>query len=356
MKLLTIKTNHQKGGSKMKKLIVTMLTIAMGAALLTGCGGQGAKTETKETEPTKEEVTPEEETENETASGNEKYGVVIKVLSSEFWQSMKQGVEDKAKELGVEVEILAANSEDDVEGQVTVFETMIQSGEYNAFVVAPLSDANLVNTVVEANEAGYLVANADEEVNPETLAAQGGSVISFITTDNKIVGKTAGEYIVSLLNEGDEVAIIEGKAGATSGEARKEGCREAFEEANLTIVDSQPADWDKTKAYDLATNLISKNENLKAIYCANDTMAMGAQEAVANSGKDIIVVGTDGNSDAIESVKAGGLTATVAQNPGEIGARSLELLVEAYRAGDKPGDKERVDERVSPILVTKDEN
>jgi len=332
-----------------KKLLSALLVAAMGASLLMGCGG---KTDNKETttdgaaETTGESATADEE----------KYGVVIKVLSSEFWQSMEKGIKDKAEELGVEVEVLAANSEDDVEGQVTVFETMIQSGEYCAFAVAPLSDSNLVNTVVEANEAGYLVANIDEEVNADTLAAQGGSVISFITTDNKVVGKTAGEYIASLLQEGDEVAVIEGKAGATSGEDRKDGCKEAFEAAGLNIVDSQPADWDKTKAYDLATNLISKNENLKAIYCCNDTMAMGAQEAVENSGKDIIVVGTDGNSDAIESVKAGGLTATVAQDPAQVGARSLELLVEAYRAGDKPGDAERIDERIDPILVTVDEN
>ncbi|MFA9465237.1 MAG: D-allose transporter substrate-binding protein [Velocimicrobium sp.] len=335
-----------------KRALAVLLTVTMAATLLVGCGNSGKTTTTEDKTKTQDETTQEE-----TAStGTEKYGIVIKVLSSEFWQSMKYGIEEKAKELGVEVEVLAANSEDDVEGQVTVFETMIQSGEYNAFAVAPLSDSNLVNTVAEANKEGYLVANIDEQVNPDTLVAQGGSLVCFVTTDNKVVGQTAGEYIVSLLTSGDDVAIIEGKAGAVSGEDRKEGCKSAFEAAGLNIVDSQPADWDKTKAYDLATNLISKNENLKAIYCCNDTMAMGAQEAVENSGKDIIVVGTDGNSDAIESVKAGKLAATIAQDPATVGGRALELLVEAYRAGDKPGDKEKVDERIDPILVTKDQN
>ena len=347
-----------------KKLLAMMLVAAVSTSVLAGCGNQTNETEAPVVETEAAEVAEEDAAEGDTTeadeeaavTGDEKYGVVIKVLSSEFWQTMKQGIEDKAVELGVEVEVLSANSEDDVEGQVTVFETMIQSGEYCAFVVAPLSDSNLVNTVVEANEAGYLVANADEEVNPDILETQGGAVVSFVTTDNKVVGKTAGDYIASLVEAGSDVAIIEGKAGATSGEDRKEGCQEAFEAAGLNIVDSQPADWDKTKAYDLATNLISKNENLKAIYCANDTMAMGAQEAVENSGKDIIVVGTDGNSDAIESVKAGGLTATIAQNPAEVGAKSLELLVAAYRNAETPGSVERIDERIDPILVTIDEN
>lgn len=343
-----------------KKMISMLLMTAMTAAILTGCGGSGAE-QTQEAAPaqTEEAAAPaESETETgETASaGGEKYGVVLKTLSSEFWQSAQKGAEEKAAELGVEVEVLAANSEDDVEGQMNVFETMIQSGEYVGFAVAPLSDSNLVNTIVEANEKGYLVADIDERVNDENLTAAGGSLVSFITTDNEFVGKTAGEYIASLLSSGDEVAIIEGKAGATSGEKRKAGCQAAFEAAGLNIVDSQPADWDKTKAYDLATNLISKNENLKAIYCCNDTMAMGAQEAVQNSGKDIIVVGTDGNSDAIASVKAGNLTATVAQDPAGVAARSLELLVKAYQNGEKPGDAAIIEEFVDPILITQDEN
>ncbi len=282
----------------------------------------------------------------------EKFGVVLKTLSSEFWQSAQKGVEEKAEELGVEVEVLAANSEDDVEGQVNVFENMVTSGEYVGFAVAPLSDSNLVNTVVEANEAGYLVADIDERVNDENLTEAGGSLVAFVTTDNEFVGQTAGEYIASLLEEGDEVAIIEGKAGATSGEKRKAGCEKAFEDAGLKIVDSQPADWDKTKAYDLATNLISKNENLKAIYCCNDTMAMGAQEAVMNADADIIVVGTDGNSDAIQSVADGNLSATVAQDPAGVAARTLELLVEAYQNGEKPGDKDIIEEFIDPILIT----
>ncbi|MDD3337355.1 MAG: D-allose transporter substrate-binding protein [Lachnospiraceae bacterium] len=348
-----------------KRILVTLLTMAMVATLFAGCGNSASETKEETKAETKTEETSEvskmegpatEKTQDDAPAVGKKYGVVLKTLSSEFWQTMQKGIEEKAKELGVEVEVLGANSEDDVEGQVNVFETMIQSGEYIAFAVAPLSDANLINTIAEANQAGYLVADIDERVNPESLEAQGGSVISFVTTDNEIVGNTAGNYIASLLQSGDEVAIIEGKSGVTSGEARIDGVKAAFEKAGLTIVDSQPADWDKTKAYDLATNLINKNENLKAIYCCNDTMAMGAEEAVINSGKDIIVVGTDGNSDAIASVKEGKLTATVAQDPGQVGARSLELLVQAYNNGEKPGDKEMIDERIDPILVTETEN
>jgi len=180
-----------------KRALGALLAVSMVATLLVGCGKSDSSTQNS-TKGTTEETT-EEATTDETQKP-EKYGIVIKVLSSEFWQSMKTGIENKAKELGVEVEVLAANSEDDVEGQVTVFESMIQSGEYCAFGVAPLSDANLVNTVVEANEAGYLVANIDEQINPDILAAQGGSVVCFVTTDNKVVGKATPKFSGGFIN------------------------------------------------------------------------------------------------------------------------------------------------------------
>ena len=100
---------------------------------------------------------------------------------------------------------------------------------------------------------------------------------------------------------------------------------------NIKLVDSQPADWDRNRALDVASNLLQRYPNLKAIYAANDTMALGALQAVENAGKadQVLVVGTDGTPEAVESVNNGKLFATVAQNPAQIGARSLEMVLEA---------------------------
>jgi len=77
------------------------------------------------------------------------------------------------------------------------------------------------------------------------------------------------------------------------------------------------------------------NPGLKAIYCCNDTMALGAIQAVKNANKlgEIIVVGTDGAAEALQSVEAGELSATVAQDSAGIGAVSLEQMVNAVKSG-----------------------
>lgn len=284
-----------------------------------------------------------------------KYAIVLKTLSSEFWQNMKTGIEEKAKELNVTVDVFAGNSEDDLEGQVALVENALSQG-YVGIGVAPISADNLVNVVAQATAKGTPVVNIDEKLNMEALKAANGAVIGFATTNNVAVGEMGAKFILDKLgNSGGEVAIIEGKAGTASGEARKNGATEALKkDPKIKLVDSQPADWDRTKAMDLATNYIAKYPNLKAIYCANDTMAMGAQQAVTLSGKNIVVVGTDGNSDAVSSVQDGQLAATVKQDSPSIGAKSLEMLVNFVNSGKK-FDKSTTGEDVfiDAILVKK---
>lgn len=276
---------------------------------------------------------------------------MLKTQASDFWVKMKQGVEEEAKKLGVTVDIYSAQSEEDIEGQVNIVQNAINKG-YKAIGVAPLSPINLVPAVAKASQQGIYIMNIDEKLDMNELKKQGGSIIGFATTDNKAVGKKGAEYIISKLQKGDEVAIIEGKAGNASGEDRRDGARAAFEAAGMKIVASLPGDWDRQKALDVANSFIQQYPNLKGIYCCNDGMALGAVKAVMNANKlsDIFVVGTDGDSEAVDSVNQGQLAATVAQDPAGIGAASLREMVEAVKSGKK------TDTNAEPKIIPVDSN
>lgn len=309
----------------MKKAISILSASLLSMSLLAACTPATPSTTT----------TAETTTAGTTTAGSTDdvtYAVLLKNQSSDFWVKMKKGVEDKAAELGVKVEVLAAQSEEDTEGQLKILENLVNGG-YAAIGVAPLSPVNLIPGVVAANEKGIYVMNIDEKIDMEQLKAQGGAVIGFATTDNVAVGKKGAEYINGKIEAGSKVAIIEGKAGNTSGEARKQGATEAFTAAGMEIIGSLPGDWDRQKALDVAASYIQQHEDLKAIYCANDTMALGALQAVINADKldEILVVGTDGDTEAVTSVENGELAATIAQDPGMIGAKSLEEMVNAVK-------------------------
>ncbi len=333
---------------KTKKILASLLVLTLLCCTLAACGG---KDDTDKTNPNSGGV-------SDTASGNADYAIILKTLSNDFWAKMKAGIEEEAKELGVKVDIFAAQSEDDTAGQLTILENCLTK-KYKAIGVAPLSPTNLINGIVQANEKGIYVMNIDEKVDIDTLRNAGGSVIAFATTDNEAVGKKGAEFIMSKLGaEGGDVAIIEGKAGNASGESRKAGATKAFKDADeIDLVASQPADWDRQKALDTATSYIQMYPDLKAIYCCNDTMALGALQAVINAdmlGK-IIVVGTDGSAEALESIRAGQLDATVAQDPAQIGATSLRQMVEA--AKNKPKFDPQADPKTIPVdsnIVTKE--
>lgn len=325
---------------KIKKLIALITVVAVIGCTLAACG---KKTEDDKTNPLSTDSTG-------TAAGAD-YAIVLKTLSNDFWAKMKTGIEAEAKKLGVKVDIFAAQNEEDTAGQLTILENCLTKS-YKAIGVAPLSPTNLINGIVQANKKGIYVMNIDEKVDIESLRNAGGSVIAFATTDNEAVGKKGADFIISKLGEGGgDVAIIEGKAGNASGESRKTGATKAFKGAKgISLVASQPADWDRQKALDTATGYIQMYPNLKAIYCCNDTMALGALQAVINAGKlgKITVVGTDGSAEALESVKAGQLDATVAQDPAEIGAASLRKMVEAVK------EKPKLDPAAEPQMIPVD--
>lgn len=286
------------------------------------------------------------------------YAVVLKTLSNPFWVDMKKGIEDEAKSLGVSVDIFASPSEGDFQAQLQLFEDLINK-KYKGIAFAPLSSVNLVIPVAKAWRQGIYLVNLDEKIDMDNLKKAKGNIEGFVTTDNVAVGGKGAEYIINALGEaGGEVAIIEGKAGNASGEARRNGATEAFKQApNIKLVASQPADWDRIKALDVATNVLQRNPDLRAFYCANDTMAMGVAQAVANAGKTgkVLVVGTDGIPEARKMVASGLMTATVAQNPQDIGATGLTLLVNAARRGSVIGlDSAPAFQLVDSLLITRD--
>jgi D-allose transport system substrate-binding protein len=307
------------------KNLKSVLAFFLVLILLAGCSA-GPTAGPAEESSTKKET--------EASDDNIKVAMILKTLSNPFWTSMEEGIKDEAKKLGVEVEVLASQSEEDLQGQLRIFEDL-SNKDYDGIGFAPLSPVNLIPQAVSAYKKGIPTVNIDEKLDMAELVKAGGNVNAFVTTDNVKVGEQAATFIVEKIKKG-KVAIIEGKSGNASGEARKNGATGVFESTDgIELVASQPADWDRNKALDVVTNMIQRYPDLTAIYAANDTMALGALQAVqnANKQKQIIVVGTDGAPEAIDSVNAGQLTATIAQDSEEIGRESLRLLVNAIKEG-----------------------
>ena len=260
-----------------------------------------------------------------------KYAVILKTTNSDFWRTMYDGTANYAKEKGLDVDMFAAQSDIDYEGQLAILENCINSGAYAGIAIAPCNGVNLIAGVKKANEAGITIWNIDEKFDVDEMTRQGAVCVGFDSSDNVQIGHMGGEYLASLLEKGAQVAVIEGLAGNQSSEDRASGAKAAFKEGGMNIVAAKSCDWDRQVAMDTAMTWIQQFPDLKAIYCCNDGMAMGAIQAVIVAGKlgEIYVCGTDGDSDAVQSVKDGNLTGTVAQDSANIGITALTGLIAA---------------------------
>lgn len=261
-------------------------------------------------------------------------GVLEITLANPFWVTMKEGYKDVAAEYGFEVDVLAAPSESDTSGQLNFLETMVNKN-YDALVISPITPFNLIPGVESATRKGIPVISVGTWLDEEVAAESGAKVEAVYSSDFEGQGYLGGRYIVEKLKAhgGGKVAIIEGIPGASQGEARKAGAMRAFEEdPSIKLIATQPGDWDRTKALNITMNLIQANPDLRGIFCANDTMALAAVEALKAAGKkdQVVVVGVDYIPEALASMQAGDLDASVAQSPylfGYVGgAAALKVL------------------------------
>ncbi|MGG0410989.1 ribose ABC transporter substrate-binding protein RbsB [Peribacillus simplex] len=267
-----------------------------------------------------------------------KVGVSISTLNNPFFVSLKDGIEKEAKEKGMKVTVVDA--QDDTAKQISGIEDLILQ-KVDVLLVNPTDSAAISSAVQSANKEGIPVITIDR-------SSDEGDIETFIASDNVAGGEMAAEYLVKELGEKAKVVELEGVSGASATRERGKGFHNIADK-QLDVLTSQTAEFDRTKGLNVMENILQGNKDIQAVFAHNDEMALGAIEAIKAAGKDIIVVGFDGNDDALKAVEKGELKATIAQQPALIGE-------EAVNAAEKILKGDKVDDTISvPLkLVTKE--
>ena len=260
----------------------------------------------------------------ESASGGGGVAAVVKGLDNPFFQSMESGIKDQATTDGVQVTVQAANSITDTTGQADKLNGLATQN-FSCFVVNPITGTNMIQGVAQLSAKNIPIVNIDSPIEPEAAKAANAKIATYIGTDNKDAGAQAAAEMARLLPQGGTVALIGGTAGDVTSAARLDGFKAAVP-ANMRIISTVAADWERQMALTKATDVMTANQDLAAFFVANDDMGLGVAQAIANAGKtgQIKVISVDGNKDAFEAVKSGGLDAVVAQFPYVIGAMGVE--------------------------------
>lgn len=279
--------------------------------------------------------------ENSALSGGEKNGTIglsVSTQNNPFFVTLVEGAEAAANELGVKLSVTDAG--DDVTKQVSDIEDLV-SQNISVLIVNPVDSDAVTGAVQSAISQGVKVISVDRAVNGVEIDCQ-------IASDNVQGAQLATQYIVDTLGENIEVAELQGTQGASAAIDRSQGFHNIADD-KLNVVASQTANFDRTEGMNVMENILQGNGNIKAVFAANDEMALGAVEAVAGAGKNILVVGFDATDDAIAAIKAGKMGATIAQQPDLIGKTAVENAVKLIAGEQIPSSIP-----VEVTLITKD--
>lgn len=299
----------------MKKLLVSLMAMGL---FLSGCGAATLGDNASKDETKKEVKEPVDL----------KVGVSLSTLNNPFFVSIKEGVTTLADEN--KTKTIISDAQNDASKQSNDIDDLIQQ-KVDVILINPVDSSAIQPAVEAANEANIPVIALDR-------SSDGGKVLTLVASDNVKGGEMAANFIVEEVGQGAKVVQLEGTPGASATRERGAGF-ESIAKKDLTIVQSQSADFDRAKGLTVMENILQSKADIKAVFAQNDEMALGAVEALKAAGKkDIVVVGFDGNEDGIKAVKAGTMSATVAQQPIEMGKLALQAAYDHF-AGKEVANK-----------------
>ena len=274
------------------------------------------------------------------ACAGQTLGMVISTLNNPFFVTLKDGATEKAAELGVD--LVVYDAQDDSAKMTSAMEDLIQK-KVDLILVNPTDADAVVPSILKANAAGIPVFTIDR-------GASSGKVVCHIASDNIAGGKMAGEYLAKMIGGSGKVVELVGIPGASAARDRGKGFHDAMKQnPKIEIVASQAADFNRDKGLTVFENILQAQPVINGVFAHNDEMILGAIAAAEAAGrKGIVFVGFDAVDDARKAVKDGKLSATVAQQPKEMGLMGVEYAVK-FLKGEKIPDNVPV----PLMLVTK---
>jgi ribose transport system substrate-binding protein len=288
--------------------------VGASALVLAGCAGGG------------DVIEEGGDTGSEGDGGTMSVALVSKGFQHQFWQAVKQGAEEKAEELGVELTFEGPAAETEIAQQLEMLTAAIDRNP-DAIGYAALDPEACVAPLEQAASKDIPVVYFDAPCN-------GDVGLSLAATDSEVAGALAADHMAELIGGEGKVAIVGHSQINSTGVERRDGFVNQMEAEypDIEIVDIQYGDGDHLKSADIAKTMIAAHPDLKGIYGTNEGSAIGVVNAVNELGLEkgeLTIIGFDSGAAQINAIKDGTMAGAITQDPIGIGARTVESAVAA---------------------------
>ncbi|MDR2209999.1 MAG: ABC transporter substrate-binding protein [Spirochaetaceae bacterium] len=258
--------------------------------------------------------------------------LVSKGFQHQFWQAVRQGAENAAKDLGVEINFIGPESESQVDKQIEMLQTELGKNP-KALGFAAL-DSQAASPLLQQAQANNIPVIAfDSGVDSDIP-------LTTVSTDNQAAAALAADKLAEAIGGSGKVALIVHDQTSRTGIERRDGFLNRMKEAypNIQVLETQYGGGDHLRSTEIAKAVINGNPDLKGYYGSNEGSAIGVVNAVSElnlSGK-IVVVGFDSGKLQLDAIRSGLMYGAVQQNPVKMGYETVRAAVDALNGKTLP--------------------
>jgi ribose transport system substrate-binding protein len=254
--------------------------------------------------------------------------LISKGFQHQFWQAVKLGAEQSAKENNVKITFEGPETEAMVDKQIDMLSAALAKHP-QAIGFAALDSQAAIPLLKKAQAEKIPVIAFDSGVDSDIP-------LTTCTTNNIAAAGLAADKMAEAIEGAGEVGVIVHDQTSRTGIDRRDGFLARMKEKypNIKIVSVQYGAGDHLKSAEIAKAMIQANPNLKGIFGANEGSAEGAAIGVKESGKKLVLIGYDSGKEQKAAIMSGEMLGAITQNPIGIGKCTVDSAVKALK-GDK---------------------
>lgn len=257
--------------------------------------------------------------------------LISKGFQHQFWQAVKAGAEQAAKDYKVRVTFEGPESEAMVDKQIDMLAAALAK-KPQAIAIAALDSKAAIPLLRKAQAAKIPVIAFDSGVDSDIP-------LTTASTDNRAAAALAADKLAALIGDEGEVAVVGHDQTSRTGIERVEGFVNRLKAAHpkVRVVTVQYGGGDHLKSTEVAKSILQGNPKLKALFGTNEGSAIGVVNAVREMKRSgVVVVGFDSGKQQKDAIASGALAGAITQNPVGIGYRTVEAAVKALKGEALP--------------------
>ena len=246
-----------------------------------------------------------------TDAGKTTIAVFTKNATNPAYESFRIGADRVARAAGARTAHFVPSKPDSVDEQTAMVEQVLRERP-DVVIFIPVDDVAMVEPVRKLNAAKIPVVLAGNSLP--------GTFVTFVGADDVEIGYRQARYLFDKLGGAGSIVVLEGTPVAPTNRNRLLGYQRALAEyPGIQVVGWEVGNFQQPDGKRAMAKLLREHARIDALLSANDSMALGALEALAEAGRGTTVIGINGILDAVRKIESGAILATVDFNMFKIG-------------------------------------